>query len=253
MTGFTAFARKEAWEIVRTWRIWVLPGILLFFAVTGPLVARFTPEFLEAVAGDQLGDLQLPIPTYVDAYAQWVKNLSQIGLFALIIIYGGIVSSEVRSGTAALVLTKPVSRPAFVAAKATVHSAFLTIVLMVGTLVTWSLTVAAFGSAPAQGLWSAALVWLVLGVLFVAVMTLLSVLIKSPVGAAGAGLGAYILLAIAGIWTPLGTYTPAGLGSQAAGLAAGQHPVVLWSILTTLLLSLCLVSLAAWVFRRSDL
>ena len=72
-------------------------------------------------------------------------------------------------------------------------------------------------------------------------------------GAAGAGLGVYALLAILGIWKPLGTYSPAGLGSQAAGLAAGQHPVVLWSVLTSVLLYVFLVYLAARVFRRSDL
>ncbi len=253
MTGFTAFARKEVWEIARTWRIWVLPGILLFFAVTGPLVARFTPDILEAVAGDQLGDLQLPTPTSADSYAQWVKNLSQIGLLAVIIIYGGIVSSEVKGGTAALVLTKPVSRTSFVVAKAAVHCAFLTVVLVVGTLVTWAFTALAFGQAPAHGLWWAAFVWLVLGVLFLAVMVLLSVLIKSPVGAAGAGLGAYVLLSIAGFWRPLGTYSPAGLGSQSAGLAVGEHPVVVWSVLTSLLVSVCLVVLAARAFRRADL
>jgi len=107
MNSFGIFVRKEAIEIIRTWRIWVLPGILLFFALTGPFIARFTPEIITAVAGAQLGGVVLPPATYVDAYAGWVKNLSQIGLFAVIIIYGSIVSGEVRSGTAALVLTKP--------------------------------------------------------------------------------------------------------------------------------------------------
>jgi ABC-2 type transport system permease protein len=48
------FARKELHEILRTWRIWVLPGIVLFFAITGPLVARFTPELVGAVVGNSL-------------------------------------------------------------------------------------------------------------------------------------------------------------------------------------------------------
>src|SRR5665811_532992 len=112
MNGFAAFAGKEAREILRTWRIWVLPGILLFFALTGPVLARYTPELVGALAGDQLKGLVMPTPTYLDAYAQWVKNLSQIALFALIIIYGSIISSERKSGTAVLVLTKPVSRTA---------------------------------------------------------------------------------------------------------------------------------------------
>ncbi len=43
MSSFRAFLGKELREIVRTWRIWVLPGIVLFFAVTGPVIARLPP------------------------------------------------------------------------------------------------------------------------------------------------------------------------------------------------------------------
>ena len=186
--GIAVFAAKELREILRTWRIWVLPGIVLFFALTGPVIARFTPEIVGALAADQLGQFTIPTPTYVDAYTQWVKNLSQIVLFALVIIYAGIVSGELKSGTAVLVLTKPVSRTAFVIAKAAVHSAFLAILVVVGTLVTWGMTAATFGTAPGPALWAAALTWLLFGVLFIALMTLLSVLVNAAAGAAGAGL-----------------------------------------------------------------
>ena len=203
MNGLTVFARKEAQEILRTWRRWVLPGILLFFALTGPVLAKYTPQILEAFAGSQLGGLTIPTPTYLDAYAQWIKNLAQIATFALIIIYGGIVSAELRSGTAVLVLTKPVSRSAFVVVKAAVNAAFVTVLVLVATLVTWAVTTILFGSAPGAALWSSSLVWLVFAVLLVALMTLLSVMIGSAAGAAGAGLGFYVLISIASIWKPL--------------------------------------------------
>ena len=253
MSGFAVFARKETHEILRTWRIWVLPSILLFFALTGPVLVRFTPQIVGALAGDTLNGLTIPTPNYLDAYTQWIKNLSQIGLFALIIIYGSIVSSEIKSGTAVLVLTKPVSRTAFIVAKAAVHSVFLTILVIAGTLVTWGLTETVFGEAPGSSLWSSALVWLVFGILFIAVMTLLSVLIRASAGAAGAGLGAYALVSIAGIWKPLGAYSPAGLATQPASLAAGKDVAVLWPVLTSLLLAVGLVTLAALAFRRKDL
>jgi len=96
-------------------------------------------------------------------------------------------------------------------------------------------------------------VWLVFGVLFIALMTLLSVLIGSAAGAAGAGLGAYALVSIASIWKPLGTYSPAALASQPASLAAGKYVAVLWPVLTSLLLAVVLVVLAALSFRRKDL
>lgn len=257
MTGFRTFALKETREILRTWRIWVLPGILLFFALTGPLLARYTPQIIETFAANELGGFEIPTPTYLDAYMQWVKNLSQLALFALIIIDGGLVSAESRSGTAILVLTKPVSRTAFVVVKTVVHAAFLAVLLVIGTLITWGLTFVAFGTAPGAALWSSALVWLVLGVLFTALMTLLSVVIRSAAGAAGAGLGAYALLSIAAIWEPLASFSPAGLGGLASRLAAGTTASTLgevgWPVLTGLVLAVGLTALAAALFRRKDL
>jgi ABC-2 type transport system permease protein len=253
MSGFAAFAGKEAREILRTWRIWVLPGILLFFAMTGPVLAKLTPQLVGALAGDQFKGLLIPTPTYHDAYTQWIKNLSQIALFALIIVYASIISSERKSGTAVLVLTKPVSRTAFVIAKAVVHSAFLAVLVVAGTLVTWGVTAAVFGQAPGSALWSSSLVWLVFGVLFIALMTLLSVLIGSAAGAAGAGLGAYALVSIAAIWKPLGTYSPAALATMPSSLAAGKDVAVLWPVLTSLLLAAALFALASRAFRRSEL
>ena len=150
-------------------------------------------------------------------------------------------------------LTKPVSRTAFVIAKAVVHSAFLAVLVVAGTLVTWGVTAAVFGQAPGSALWSSSLVWLVFGVLFIALMTLLSVLIGSAAGAAGAGLGAYALVSIAAIWKPLGTYSPAALATMPSSLAAGKDVAVLWPVLTSLLLAAALFALASRAFRRSEL
>jgi ABC-2 type transport system permease protein len=252
MTGIF-FARKELHEIQRTWRIWVLPGIVLFFAITGPLLARFTPELVGAVVGNSLNGLKLPTPTYLDSYAQWVKSLSQILLVAVIIVYGGLVSGEVTSGTVVLVLTKPLSRHAFITIKAAVHSLFLAAIVVVGTVLTWGLTWLIFGAAPGSALWNATGAFLVLGVLFVCLMTLFSSLIRSAAGAAGAGLAAYIVLAIAAIWKPLDQYSPAALTTQPASLAAGKDVTATWPVVTALLVAIALVALAGWIFRRLDL
>jgi ABC-2 type transport system permease protein len=255
MSGFAAFVRKEATEIPRTWRIWVLPGMLLFFAVSGPFLARYTPEIIGAVGGSQAAGIlkAIPKPTYLDSYAQWAKNLTQIVLFAVIIIYGGLISSERRSGTAVLVLTKPVSRTAFVIAKAFVHSAFLALVVVLGTLVTWGGTALVFGRADGGPLWSSAMAWLAFGVLFVAIMTLLSTLLGSQAGAAGIGLGVYAVLSVASLWEPLAKYSPVGLANASMALAAGKESAILWPVATSLALACALVALAAWAFRTREL
>lgn len=253
MRGFWAFARKEAVEIVRTWRIWVLPGIILFFAVTGPVIAQFTPEIVGAMAGSQFGGFRLPDPTYLDSYAQWIKNVSGIAFFALIVIYAGSVSSEQRSGTAVLVLTKPVSRAAFIVAKAMVHVLFLASTIVIGAAITWSGTLLVFGKAPLGPLWSSTAAWLVFGALFVTLMILASVITGSQGGASGIGIGVYALLSLAGLWKPMAEYSPAGLVTGPSMLALGRDSAILWPVVTSLVATVLLVVLAAMVFLRKEL
>ena len=254
MTAAAVFARKEVREIRRTWRIWVLPCIVLFIALSGPLLARYTPEIIGAVAGNQLGHLTLPTPTYHDAYAQWIKNLGQIVIVALIVIYGGIVSAETNSGTATLVLTKPVSRSAFVIVKAIVQTTFLAALLAVGTLVTWGVTAIVFGDAPASDLWRSSLLWLALAVFLLTVMVFFSVVIPAAAGASGAGLGVFLVLTIAALWKPLAQYSPAGLSGQAANIAGNAHQTWMpWPLISGLVLAVVLVGVAALLFRRKEL
>jgi ABC-2 type transport system permease protein len=84
-------------------------------------------------------------------------------------------------------------------------------------------------------------------------MTLLSTLIASAAGAAGAGLGAYAVLLIAAIWKPLATYSPAALTVEVTSLAAGKSADVLWPVLTALMVAGACVALAGVVIRSKDL
>lgn len=255
MKGLLHFARKEALEIFRTWRIWVLPGMLLFFAVTGPFMAKYTPEILKAAGGSELAALvkAMSKPSYLDSYGQWIKNLSQVGLFALIIIYGGIVSAEQKSGTAILVLTKPVSRTSFVVAKAAVHAVFLALAVGATTLVTWDLTKFVFHKSPGEPLWTAVIAWLALAIFFLGVMTLLSCTVGSQAGAAGIGLGVFAALSVASMVEPLAKYTPAGLIGAPATLAAGKESAILSPVITSLGLAVLLVMAGAWAFQTKEL
>lgn len=252
MNGLTVFAGKEAREILRTWRIWVLPGILSSSRSPNRSSPGSPLRSWARWPAASSGGLKLPPATYLDAYTQWIKNLSQIALIALIIIYRGIVSAESKSGTAVRVLTKPVSRTAFVIAKAPIHSVFLTILVISGTLLIWGLTAVVFGRAPGSTLWSAALVWLVFGVLFIALMTLLCLLIGSAAGAAGSVTGCLCAGVDRGhMETSRLLFTC--VTTNAASLADGTDVAVLWPVLTAILLAVALVAVAAWAFRREDL
>ncbi|MDI6844254.1 MAG: ABC transporter permease [Anaerosomatales bacterium] len=255
MRGFWPFLRKELREIVRTWRIWVLPSIVLVFALSGPLLAKVMPDILRSMSSDQLGGavIQLPEPTWKDAYAQWVKNLTQIVTFALLIMLGGVVASEVRSGTAVMVLAKPVSRPAFVLAKAAASAVLVTATAAVGAATTWAVTLAVFGEAPARELVEPTAVWIAWAMLLVAVMTLASALLSSPSGAAGLGIGFYAVLSIASLSRWVVEHTPAGLIGAPAALLAGERPPLAWPLATAALLAAAALALAAARFSHREL
>ena len=255
MRGFAAFLRKELREILRTWRIWALPGIVIFFALTGPALAKYTPQLLESLMTEQPEGLviQLPDPTYVDAYLQWTKNLSQIVLFAVIIMFAGMISAEKRSGTAALVLTKPLSRAAMVLAKFTSQSALLVGTVVVGAGLTWLATLPFFPDPPLTPLVQATAVWIVLGLFFLALMLLISAAIDSQAGAAGLGLAAYLVISILTVWGPAVRYGPAGLVGAPTEIAMGEAGSLLWPIVVTLALTAALVAAAVAVFRRREL
>lgn len=253
MSAFQTMLSKEFREIVRTWRIWVLPGIVLFFALTGPPLARFTPQLLQAMAPSTGLIIEVPEPSYVDAYLQWTSNLAQIVLFALIIILGGVISSERRAGTALMVLTKPLSRRDFIAAKFLAQGAFLTATTAVGAAVTWAATWVVFREAPLLSLAIATGTWLIWAWMFLAIMVFLSSLVSSQAGAAGLGLAAFALLSIPAVWDRIARVTPAGLLGAPTQIVMGTAGPMFWPMVTSGLLTVLAVLGAATAFSRKEL
>lgn len=254
MRGFGAFLGKELREIVRTWRIWVLPGIVLFFAISGPPLAKITPQLLSSLTTSMPGAvIQLPDPTYLDAYASWVKNLSQMMVFAVIIIFGGLVTSETKSGTAVLVLTKPVSRKAFVLAKFVSALILLVGSVAVGALVTWGVTLATFGEAPLRLLAETTGAWLAFGVVLLGVMTLLSAWLTSQAGAAGIGALVWFVLLTLTVWKPAVEYSPSGLVNAASGVLMKTGADLTWPLVTGAAMAIVSVLSAIAVFSRREL
>lgn len=252
MRSFRALLAKDLLEIVRTWRIWVVPGILLFSAVSGPPTAAYTAELLASLGGDVFAGM-LPDPTWVDSYAQWTKNLSQLVVFALIIALGGAISGEKRVGTSIMVLTKPVSRAGFVLAKFVSTAILLVAATALTMLITWGLTLIWFPDAPFGPLVAATAAWLLFALLLVAVVMLGSAAVDSGAGAAGIGLGFFFLLMLSGVWGPMLRWTPAGMAGAPAALGADLEVEVLWPAVTTAILTAVLVWAAVKVFERREL
>jgi ABC-2 type transport system permease protein len=254
MRGFGAFLGKEMRETVHTWRIWVLPGFILFAALSSPLITFLTPTLVDRLGGMSQGfAITVPEPTALAAYTEYLGNLGELVMIALVIAYGGIVSAEVRSGTAALALAKPLSRAAFVLAKWLSQVVVIAVALAVATGACIALTSLLLGLGPAPEAVMAAALWFVYAVLILSVMVLLSAVLPAPAAAAGAGIGAYASLAILAQFDATSRLTPAGLMPAAQAVLEGGAGLWQMPMVTGVALSAACLAAAVWRFSRREI
>jgi ABC-2 type transport system permease protein len=233
MTGFGAFLGKELTEIRRTWRLWVIPGMLVFFGIMSPILAAITPALVQSMTASQPGVVvRIPPPTALDAYAQFLKNLHQFVLLAVVITGAGAVSGERSSGTAILALTKPLSRAAFVMAKMLSQAAVLIAATALGTAVCLAVTAVVFDGGNGGRLVTTVALWLLYASLFVVVMTILSASLRSRGAAAGAGLAFYFIALLLSSWGPMARYTFFGLFPAMRDALMGQSLSLGWPLAT---------------------
>ena len=254
MTGFRAFLGKEMTEIVRTWRLWVIPGMLVFFGLTSPIIAALTPALVASMASSQPGVvIKLPPPTSFDAYAQFIKNLDQFVLIAIVISGAGVVSGERSSGTAILALTKPLSRGAFVGAKIVAQQLLLVVATVLGTAVCLAMTAVVFDMARTDRLVMAVAFWLLYATLLVVVMTLFSSAFRSRGAAAGAGLAFYFLVLLLSAWGPAARYGFVGLVPAIRDALMGEPLSAGWPVATGAIAVAIGVFASVKIFERQEL
>jgi ABC-2 type transport system permease protein len=253
VTGFAVLVRKELIEQWRTARLPVVATVFLLVGLSSPLLARFTPEILKGVGGDQF-QIVFPTPTAADAYDQLAKNLGQLGAVIAILLAMGSVAMEKERGTAALILTKPATRAAFLMAKLVAIAATLAVSTTIGSAGAWFYTLVLFEPLPLEGFVLASILqWLAL-MCYATVTFVGSTLTRSALAAAGFGVAALVVLGVASIVPGIGRFLPSGLGPASHGLALGQaHVEVVGPTIASVALIIVLAMIAWLAFRRQEL
>src|SRR5450759_3999094 len=78
---------------------------------------------------------------------QFMGNLAQLALLAVIVTGAAVVAGERRAGTAALMLCKPLSRAGFIAAKAVSSLVIIVVATALGAALCVVVTIAVFGAS----------------------------------------------------------------------------------------------------------
>jgi ABC-2 type transport system permease protein len=213
---------KEMLYQWRTKRLLIVCGVFLVFGMISPLLAEFMPQILGSVEGaEQFADL-IPEPTVGDAIGQYVKNVTQFGFLLAILLGMGALAAEKEKGTAAMILSKPMPRWAYVSSKFGSQALVYAVAFLLAAVAAFYYTVFLFESVDFPGFLLANLLLLAWLLIFVAVTMLGSALGKSTAAAAGwAAIGAVVLL-VAGSVPRYGALAPAGLVAWAGQLALGE-------------------------------
>ena len=253
MNFFQVF-RKELIEAWRTYRLLIVAAVFAAFGMASPLLAKFTPEMLQAIPGLPPEILAaIPAPTVVDAVTQYVKNMSQFGILLALLVSMGMVVQEKERGTAAFFLTRPVSRGTFLLAKFAAQTIIFSASLTLSALGCWYYTLVLFEPLA----WSPFLalngLMLVVFLVYVALALLASTLARSNGIAVGLAFLALILVGGVGSIPGISEYFPGRLFSWGASLLLGGGESA-WVALWASLGGIAGVLLIAWlVFRRQEI
>lgn len=151
MRGFIAFTKKEFTEQIRTYRLLIMISTFFLFGMMSPLLAKLMPEIFEGMKIQGI-EIKIPEPTAIDAYAQFFKNMTQMGIIIVLLVFGGVISNELTRGTLINILAKGLLRPAVILAKYTAALCLWTVSLILAALTTYGYTIYLFKDAAVPNL-----------------------------------------------------------------------------------------------------
>jgi ABC-2 type transport system permease protein len=252
---FVIALRKELLQMWRTKRVLVVAAIFGLFGMASPVMAYFMPQMFKAIPGaEQFANL-IPKPGVVDALTQYTKNITQFGFILAIFLGMGAVAGEKERGTASLVLSKPMTRWAFVTSKFTAQVLVYLMGFTLALVGAYFYIIVLFGSYSFVTLAFVTFLMLAWLLPFVALTLDGSVIGGSTSAAAGiALLGSVILLLLANI-PQYGSLFPSGLTAWAGQIGAGTAAVTAngGALAASLVLTVVGLITAIAIFEQQEL
>lgn len=220
MRGYLAFTKKELLESLRTYKLFLMLMIFVFFGILAPLTAKFTPQLLESLMTEGM-QITVADPTALDSWVQFFKNSSQLGFVVLTILFSSMMSNEFEKGTLVNMLTKGLPRSTVILSKFTVSSLIWTLSYVVSFVITYMYTAYFWsGDEVTHLFFSVACLW-VFGLLLLAVSLLGGVLFRSSYGCLMFVAGFVAVLFLLNIIPSFQNYNPVELMSRNLELLSG--------------------------------
>ena len=261
--GFANLLRKENRDWWRTRRWWI-STIIWLLLINGIAYAMMWTPMPDPSAPNPMTAPTVMLSPEAAVTGALGNLVVMVGLFtpigAIIAMQGSIID-EKKSGTAAWIMSKPVSRTAFIVTKALANSVAL---LLVSLVIQWVILYALFalrGSTPPPGPLAFGVALLALNLLFYLTLTLMlgtlfndrGPVIAIPVGVLFAAQFLMNNFPTLALLTPWGLIFPNGVEPPLALQAMMGMPLTtIVPIVATLAWIVIFIGVAIWRFRRDE-
>lgn len=246
---------KEFREIIRTWKILIVPIVFILLAVGQPVTSKLLPVILKNAGNVPPGAvIDIPVPSGAEVMASILRQLDLLGLLTIVMVAMGSVAGERVSGVAATILSKPVKWGSYVAAKAITYGSLATISLFAALALSGYYTELLIGPIDWPAVLTGGMVYTLYLLFVVSVTIMFSTFMKSPLAAGGASLGIIFLMSIIAPLLPFKGWLPTAISGYAAQFMLGSLKVDFQgAAMVTLACTLGAMTLALEIFRRQEI
>ena len=254
MKGYIAFTKKEFTEQFRTYKVLIMLAVFFVFGMTSPVLAKMMPKIFSSFAVEGF-NLTIPTPTYMDAYAQFFKNMTQMCLLVFILVFCGSLAQELTKGTLVNILSKGMSRQSVILSKFTASLALWTVSYLVAVLTDYGYTLYYFGSHPAKHLiLSLFCLWL-FGAFILSLIYVTSTITSGNFGALIMTVVTLVVLIILNIPPKFKKFNPVYLASDNVGIMSGtvKSGDIMVTVWITAAATVFLLILSLYLFGKKKL
>jgi ABC-2 type transport system permease protein len=243
--------RLEWLRLVRSRRLVALAGVYAFFGLLGPLSARYLGEIVERFGGDVQVIVPDPVPS--DGIAQYIANVSQIGLLVGVGIAAGALVLDALPEMSIFLRTRiqPISR--ILVPRLVVVGTSLVAAYTVGLGLAWYETAVLLGALPIGGMLLGLLLQAIYLVFAITVVGAVGARSSSVLGTVGISVVVLLVLPIVGIVESIGRWMPSHLvGAQVGLLLDGSLGDYVYAAVVAVVASIALVMLGFRIAARRE-
>ena len=254
MRVYIAFTKKEIVEQIRTYKWLIVISVFFLFGMMSPLLAKLMPDIMSGMKVEGI-KIEMPEPIVMDAYAQFFKNFTQMGILILLLVFGGTLSNELMKGTLINILAKGLPRPTVILSKFTASVILWTVGLIVAVTTTYGYAFYLFGDAAVPNfVFSIFCLWL-FGCFLIALILLSSSLANGTFGGLILSVVTLVILLLISISPKTAKFNPITLTSKNLDLLKESVKVndLYLPVAITAVLTIVALYLAILLFRRKKM